>query len=85
MAIDGLAFVADITAVLDRGLHRDNPFDSLQEQFSQRQKKFGLLDGGYDVRVNSYPINHDRGSGATPRLKLPRIADFPTKIFNARF
>ena len=84
-AVDGLTFVADIAAVSDRGLHRENPFDSLQEQFSQRQKKFGLLDGGFDVRVNSYPINHYRGSGEKPRLKLPRIGDFPTKIFNARF
>lgn len=82
---DGLTFVADITAVSDKGLHRENPYNALQQELFRRQKKLGILDGGFDVRVNSYPINHYRGSGEKPRLKLPRIADFPTKIFNADF
>jgi hypothetical protein len=84
-AEDGLTFVADITAVSDRGLHRENPFDSLQEEFFRRQRKLGMLHGGFDVRVNSHPVNHYRGSGKKPRLKLPKIADFPTKIFNTNF
>jgi hypothetical protein len=44
-----------------------------------------MLNGGFDVRVNSYPVNHYRGSGKKPRLKLPKMADFPSKIFNTDF
>jgi hypothetical protein len=84
-AEDGLTFVADITAVSDRGLHKENPYDALQQEFFRRQKKSGMLHGGFDVRVNSYPTNNYRGSGQKPRLKLPKIADFPTRVFNADF
>lgn len=84
-AEDGLTFVADITAVSDRGLHKENPYDAFQQEFFRRQKNFGLLDGGFDVRVNSHPANHYRGSGQKPRLKLPKIAEFSTKVFNSDF
>jgi len=84
-ADDGLSFVADITSVSDKGLHRQNPYDALQEEFFKRQRKLGLLNGGFDVRVDSYADNIYRGSGKKPRLKLPKRADFPTKIFNADF
>jgi hypothetical protein len=82
---DGLSFVADITSVSDKGLHQQNPYDALQEEFFKRQRKLGILNGGFDVRVDSYADNIYRGSGKKPRLKLPKRADLPTKIFNADF
>jgi hypothetical protein len=82
---DGLSFVADITAVSDKGLHQQNPYDALQEEFFKRQKKLGMLNGGFDVRVDSYEDNIYRGSGKKPRLRLPKRADFSSKIFNADF
>lgn len=81
---DGLSFVADITSVSDKGLHQQNPYDALQEEFFYRQRKLGL-NGGFDLRVDSYAGNVYRGSGKKPRLKLPKRADFPTRIFNADF
>lgn len=84
-ADEGLNFLADITAVSDKGLHKQNPYDALQQEFWRHQKKCGLLHGGFDVRVNSHPTNHYRGSGQKPRLKLPKMAEFPTKIFNSDF
>ncbi|MGB0073277.1 MAG: hypothetical protein WBP71_10055 [Terracidiphilus sp.] len=81
----GLSFAADITSVSDRGLHQQNPYDALQEEFLRRQRKLGMLHGGFDVRVNSHTENLFRGSGKKPRLKLPKRADFPSKIFNADF
>lgn len=82
---DGLSFVADITAVSDKGLHQENPYGALQEEFFNRQRKLGILHGGFDVRVDSYSNNGYRGSGRKPRLKLPKRAQFPTRIFNANF
>ena len=84
-AADGLTVVADIAAVSDRGIHQQNPFDKLQEEFFRLQKRHGVLHGGFDVRVNSQSHNYYRGSGKKPRLKLPKMADFPTRIFNAEF
>jgi hypothetical protein len=81
---DDMSFAADITSVSDRGLHQQNPYDALQEEFFLRQRKLGL-NGGFDVRVNSHCDNVFRGSGKKPRLKLPKRADFSTKIFNADF
>lgn len=81
----GLSFVADITSVSDKGLHKQNPYDALQEEFFERRRKLGLLNGGFDVRVDSHADNIYRGSGKKPRLRLPKRADFPTKIFNADF
>lgn len=37
------------------------------------------------MRVDSYPDNIYRGSGKKPRLKLPKRADFPTRLFGANF
>lgn len=82
---NGLSFVADITAVSDRCLHKRNPFAALQEEFWRQQRKLGILHGGFDLDVRGYPNNTFRGSGEKPRLKIPRISEFPTRIFNARF
>jgi hypothetical protein len=80
-----LSFVADVTAVSDRGLHKQNPFEALQEEFWRQKRKMGILHSGFDVDVRGYPRNSYRGSGEKPRLKLPKISEFPTKIFNADF
>jgi hypothetical protein len=82
---NSLTFLADVKSVSDRGIHQQNPFEKLQEEFFRHQKKYRVLHGGFDVRVNSHSNNYYRGSGKKPRLKLPKVADFPTKIFNADF
>ena len=84
-ASEEITFVADIAAVSDRGLNRDNPFEALQEEFRRRQRKAGLGNGGFYTRVGSYPEKHYRGSGKKPRLKLPKISEFPKRIFNVKF
>lgn len=81
----GFTFIADVTAVSDRGLHKQNPFEALQEEFWRQQRKMGILHGGFDVAVRDYPRNSFRGSGDKPRLKLPKISEFHAKIFNAEF
>jgi hypothetical protein len=82
---DDMSVVADITAVSDWGLHKQNPYDALREEFYERQRKVGILHGGFDIQVNSHPDNVFRGSGKKSRLKLPKRAAFPSKIFNADF
>jgi hypothetical protein len=80
----GLSFVADITSVSDRTLRKQNPFDALQEELTRQERKMGLI-GGFDVYVDAYPNKVYRGAHEKPRLKLPKISEFRTKIFDAKF
>lgn len=80
----GLEFVAEIRAVSDRGLHKQNPVEALQEEFWRWQRKFGLI-GGFDLHVDGYGEHLYRGSGKKPRLKLPKVSEFGSKVFNAEF
>jgi hypothetical protein len=80
----GLEFVADIRAVSDRGLHKQNPVEALQEEFWRQERKYGLI-GGFDLHVDGCRENLYRGSGRKPHLKLPRASEFHSKIFNAEF
>jgi len=81
----GFSFIADVTAVSDRGLHKQNPFDALQEEFRHQQRRFGLRHGGFSIDVRDWPRRAFRGSRDKPRLKLPKISEFHTKIFGGGF
>ena len=78
-------FVADITTASDKGLNRRNPVDALHEEFGRHQRKRKLLAGGFRLRIDSQSRSIYRGSNETVALKLPKRAEFNTKIFNAEF
>ena len=84
-ADESFEFVADVTTASDRGLHKLNPVDALDEEFWRHQRKAKLFTGGFDCQVDAYPNSVYRGSGERVRLKLPSRRDFENKIFNAEF
>jgi len=79
---DGFSFAADVTAVSDKNIHKQNPSEALQREFWTRVRKLGANDGGFDIRIGAY---RETAQNVKPRLKLPKIADFPTKIFGKNF
>jgi hypothetical protein len=78
-------FIADITTASDKGLNRLNPVDALHEEFERHQRKRKLLNGGFDVRIDSHSRTIYRGSNETVSLMLPKRSEFKAKIFNAAF
>lgn len=77
--------IADITTASDKGLNRLNPVAALHEEFERHQRKRKLLNGGFDVRIDSRGQRIYRGSKETVALMLPKRAEFSAKIFNAKF
>jgi hypothetical protein len=84
-AADGFTFLADVTTVSDKDIHKENPFEALQQEFWRRSRKLGVTHGGFDIKVNAHPDGLPNGPRAKPRLKLPRIADFHKRIFDENF
>jgi superfamily I DNA/RNA helicase len=78
-------FIADITTASDKGLNRLNPVDALHEEFERHLRKRKLLNGGFDVRIDSHSRTIYRGSNNTVALMLPKRSEFKAKIFNAEF
>jgi len=81
----GGRIVADICAISDESLDRDNPTLSLTEHLSRRLQKrgisgkFGIAIGGYD------PIRNPDRSRPRKRLKLPDADQFAASIFDTSF
>jgi hypothetical protein len=77
-----LEFVADITAVSDRGLNSSNPVDVFQLELARHLRKHNLVNGGFGFRIDSLAR---RGSESKIRLALPKQAEFGKTIFNTDF
>lgn len=64
---DALRMTADVTAVSDEGLDKDNPYDELSELIEGAKRKLKLPIGGLDLRVRS---RHDRTKRGTRTVLL---------------
>jgi hypothetical protein len=71
-------FIADIVAISDDTSDKNNPASFFFEEFRRFTKKYGLIRGGFDIRIG------DRISGKWPdkvnKLLLPRKNDIPSFI-----
>lgn len=78
----GLEFVADITAVSDKGLHEQNPLELLEEELRKRYERSGITAGGFAliVTATSIPSNRVKSLGIVPPVK-----SFNEIIFNSAF
>lgn len=85
LEVPGLRFIADVTAVSDRGFQKSNPTDALDEEFRRQLRKHKLSGGGFDIQIDAHPRSVYRDSPDKPGLKLPKISAFHTKIFTADF
>jgi hypothetical protein len=83
---DGVAFIADVATISDRGFHRENPVDAFEEEFWGHLDKMRLLPGGgFHTEIDEYLPRVGVGSEQKVRLKLPRPREFGEKIFDKRF
>lgn len=80
-------FIADITAVSDRGYENENPIDAFQQEFDRHLSKKNLLvAGGFHVKVDTDSSKLYRGSRERVRLKLPKKrSDWDKRIFDGGF
>jgi hypothetical protein len=87
--LDGppVEFIADITAVSDKGLNELNRVHALNEEFWRYLKKNKLLiSGGFHVQVDQHTRAIYRGSDEKVDLKIPeKRAEWDIKIFNNGF
>jgi hypothetical protein len=77
-------FVAEITAVSDRGLDQLNPFDALSQEFNNIIRNRGLHPSRFLLKVGAHGEPHYKG-GPKVRLKLTGRARFNEKIFGPDF
>lgn len=83
---DSVRFIADVATISDHGFNKDNPFDTLDEEFSRHLRKAELfLSGGFHLQVDEHPASGNRGTNRKVRLKLPPVSQFGNKIFTAAF
>lgn len=80
-----LVLVADVTVVSDQGFKKANPIGALLDEFFRRLQKRKMVHGGFFVKVDSLPNNIVRGSGERVRSLVPRVHEFHSRIFDARF
>lgn len=66
----GIRLIADVTAVSDEGLDKDNPYHELSQLIEAAKNKLNLPIGGLDLRVRSKRENTKRGTRTV--LLLPR-------------
>jgi len=71
-----VGLVADITAVSDEGLDKENPIQQLYAEIAREARKAGLPPGGISYRTESRrePV----GGGDKVFLRLPSPGEFPT-------
>jgi len=77
------SFGADIAAVSDQQLHRENPVEAFWEELSQRAKKANVRTGGFSFHVAEKRQPTYLGSGNQRSLLLPSPSGFGTHIFNS--
>ena len=80
-----LVLVADVTVVSDQGFKKANPVGALLDEFFRRLQKRKMLHGGFFVTIDSLPNSIVRGSGERVRSLVPRVHEFYSRIFDARF
>ena len=70
----GLRLTADVTAVSDEGLDKDNPYHELSQLIEVAKNKLQLPIGGLDLRIQSKHLSTKRGTRTVlllpPREKL---------------
>ncbi|KMN47374.1 hypothetical protein VL04_19670 [Chromobacterium violaceum] len=71
---DGLRLIADVTAICDENLDKDNPYRELIQLIEAAKNKLKLPTGGLDLRIRAKHENTKRGKKTTlllpPREKL---------------
>jgi hypothetical protein len=77
-------FIADITAVSDKGLDQQNPYNALLEELTRILRSRNLNPTAFVVHVGAHDQRHYKG-GAKVRLKLPGRARFAERIFGDAF
>lgn len=78
----GMEFVADITAVSDKGLHEQNPLELLKEELRKRYECSGITAGGFAliVTATSIPSRRVKSLGI-----VPPVNRFDEIIFNSAY
>jgi hypothetical protein len=79
----GINFVADVTAVSDKGLDESNPFEALMDDLIERVERYGLNGNNFFIDVG----RQEGFVGGEPKikLKLPGRARFDQEIFSNKF
>lgn len=66
--------IGDITTLSDVKLHETNPFEKLSSAVQEHARKSGLINGGFDIRVNNTEFKNLRGSKV--QLLIPTGPEF---------
>ncbi len=77
-------FIADITAISDKGFEGHNPYNLLSDQLTEQVVLRGLRPNSFSLGVAGNHSEVYRG-GPKARLLLPPVSKFKEKIFNQRF
>ena len=77
-------FIADITAVSDKGLGQQNAYEALSAELNKILRSRNLNPAAFFVHVGANERGHYKG-GSKVRLKLPGRARFGERIFGAAF
>ncbi len=77
-------FVADITAISDKGADKINPYEALSNKLYKLVKEFGLRPNSFSLIVGRHPGPSFKG-GPKVKLKLPGRARFSQTIFGKEF
>lgn len=78
------SFVADITAISDKGVDKKNPYEALSNRLHELVKEFGLRANSFNLSVGRHPGPIFKG-GPKVELKLPGRARFPEMVFGKDF
>lgn len=85
--VDGETVIADITAISDKTLHRDNPIDDLNDEFERRV--FPLiqagLKGGFGLSIRNIVQRRRGREKPAPQLRIPRVDRFKAVVFTSAF
>jgi hypothetical protein len=77
-------FVADITAISDKGVDENNPYEALSNMLHKMVKESGLRANSFNLRVGRHPGPAFKG-GPKVKLKVPGRARFSQTIFGKEF
>lgn len=77
-------FIADITAVSDKGFDSHNPFDAFEAELTKRAAERGLRLNSFNIAVGGMRGRPYR-DGPKNKLQLPPRSKFGEKIFNDKF
>jgi len=78
-----LSFGADIAAISDQQLHRENPVEAFSEELGRRARKTNIRTGGFSFHVREKRQPTHLGSGNQRSLLLPGASGFGNYIFNS--